>query len=746
MKVDFQKMSDSKTIKLLRELCKKAKGQDSAEFEYLNCQVELFGKTVNLVAVRAKPTGHRQSNVEYIVPWILDDQSPNCMRCNIAFSFMSSWRHHCRICGYLVCKKCSKELRVIASLENDEVGSRVCNYCTESHRSLPITPEDVAAIKDSPAAVEGLSPAQAPLKPVVAVTQASPIVSAMKTVDGTPKTETIVPTSNPPTLQPESIAVIPEVVKLDTAMIQRLSECILAAEQAGESRRTELADLKQQRLAQFLSAINYEQLEEYRILSIAERAELQQMSQEKKRKELEQQQKANLVAFLDTHEEASSSLSIKDRAELVTVQSQRERQQRLEQEKQARLSSFLATPDNTTSNSSNNSHVAQRFEDARLRQQSEEKERIALLKRDPSRSIRVTATASGEGGDKTSPAFVLANVIQEAEETPEAAKTEVEFTVVATATEEEEEAAEEVSEQDIILSSPQPADNTLPSCAVTPVVDLSRLGAVGEELDHRLAQVMSQSLWQATDSPTTDGGDASSSTQSTPGYAPSHVHGHGLNLANGGQRLSAINEPSMEVTGTDLMLDSDTTLIVEDRDGQEGADEEDEDGDRLSNLDFLSTHSHSQPSLMSSRPQSERVAVESVFTTVIDEESDEDNGNDNEDEESKKRRVSSRVTTPPPNKRRSLNLDIAESGEGGEGEKKPGDSFFDSPFVIATPSNALHKNTVAAAGAEVEVGEAETEEAETEAKETEEKNKGDNSNGNGNGKKKNKNKKNKNKK
>jgi len=40
--------------------------------------------------------------------WLPDDYSEVCMRCDSLFSFTNR-RHHCRVCGYLVCNACSKQ-------------------------------------------------------------------------------------------------------------------------------------------------------------------------------------------------------------------------------------------------------------------------------------------------------------------------------------------------------------------------------------------------------------------------------------------------------------------------------------------------------------------------------------------------------------------------------------------------------------------------------------------------------------
>lgn len=38
--------------------------------------------------------------------WVDDSEAPNCMRCSKTFTFFVR-RHHCRECGYVICKECS---------------------------------------------------------------------------------------------------------------------------------------------------------------------------------------------------------------------------------------------------------------------------------------------------------------------------------------------------------------------------------------------------------------------------------------------------------------------------------------------------------------------------------------------------------------------------------------------------------------------------------------------------------------
>ena len=67
----------------------------------------------------------------YAVGWVLDDESTNCMRCNAMFGTLLR-KHHCRVCGYVICNRCCSQKRVsIPALKGHEEFSRQCdNSCS----------------------------------------------------------------------------------------------------------------------------------------------------------------------------------------------------------------------------------------------------------------------------------------------------------------------------------------------------------------------------------------------------------------------------------------------------------------------------------------------------------------------------------------------------------------------------------------------------------------------------------------
>eukprot|EP01042_Synura_sphagnicola_P010760 gene10760-13786_t len=118
-------------IKVLREESRRSVKKEITAydiFEYVSSEIPLFGKTVPIIAVKAKDGLPVPDGEKYSVPWVLDNQYPNCMRCNCAFTVFGR-RHHCRACGYLVCKNCTTAVASGEFIEAVKVDSRICNYC-----------------------------------------------------------------------------------------------------------------------------------------------------------------------------------------------------------------------------------------------------------------------------------------------------------------------------------------------------------------------------------------------------------------------------------------------------------------------------------------------------------------------------------------------------------------------------------------------------------------------------------------
>lgn len=249
-------------------------------YEYLHGEADLFGRKASITSVRIKENVDIKSGGKYRVGWVLNDQSASCMRCNAAFSLFNR-RHHCRVCGYLICGECSADTVPIEALKPAEALSRRCKECRVQRRALQ---------GDQPAA----DAADADAKH-----------------------------------QPRNAE----------HRVEKAADALKAEE---ERRRAALEEQKRQRLEAFLAVPDYERSAEYAALSVAERAELTSLAAERKRQEVEglktQRQREVEQLTLD----AADGRTAKQRAEDALAQSKRESAQRLEQDKQQRREAFLA--------------------------------------------------------------------------------------------------------------------------------------------------------------------------------------------------------------------------------------------------------------------------------------------------------------------------------------------------------------------------------------------------------------------
>ena len=64
----------------------------------------------------------RRGKVEHFVPpvWIPDAKTDNCMRCTKMFGILRR-RHHCRLCGRVVCADCSSKVGNESRMTNARV-------------------------------------------------------------------------------------------------------------------------------------------------------------------------------------------------------------------------------------------------------------------------------------------------------------------------------------------------------------------------------------------------------------------------------------------------------------------------------------------------------------------------------------------------------------------------------------------------------------------------------------------------
>lgn len=71
--------------------------------------------------------GHTATN-EYAVSWMPDSASDICLVCEARFT-TTNRRHHCRMCGILVCSKCCKDKTMIGHISATKK-QKVCRHCS----------------------------------------------------------------------------------------------------------------------------------------------------------------------------------------------------------------------------------------------------------------------------------------------------------------------------------------------------------------------------------------------------------------------------------------------------------------------------------------------------------------------------------------------------------------------------------------------------------------------------------------
>jgi len=133
---------DSKSSYLQR-----GKSEDRLEFNYnfdfdpINENNEDIFGIINVLPDSRSPNSSEEEEVrppsdQYsAVPtkWTPDDASNKCEHCHNEFSWYR-WRHHCRMCGKLVCYDCSKYKDYVVGYSDNKV--RVCKECYSFKESL----------------------------------------------------------------------------------------------------------------------------------------------------------------------------------------------------------------------------------------------------------------------------------------------------------------------------------------------------------------------------------------------------------------------------------------------------------------------------------------------------------------------------------------------------------------------------------------------------------------------------------
>ncbi|CAO1634524.1 unnamed protein product [Sympodiomycopsis kandeliae] len=127
---------------------------------------------------------------DYNAPaWVPDSRADRCMSCSEPFGVFRR-KHHCRLCGRVVCWSCSTQKFIIASYDEgkEDAVARACDSCYES-TFPPLTPADGAEGEDPNATASSEQAAQC--CPADAIEQASSAKGGtlISTVDSEQRTE-----------------------------------------------------------------------------------------------------------------------------------------------------------------------------------------------------------------------------------------------------------------------------------------------------------------------------------------------------------------------------------------------------------------------------------------------------------------------------------------------------------------------------------------------------------------------------
>ncbi|TKS65303.1 Pleckstrin -like proteiny domain-containing family F member 1 [Collichthys lucidus] len=81
----------------------------------------------------------------FAVTWVPDEASAICMRCSNKFS-VTQRRHHCRICGFVVCGACFKKRAMIRHIHPTK-WLRVFNVCHPNLSRAETEPQDISRVR-----------------------------------------------------------------------------------------------------------------------------------------------------------------------------------------------------------------------------------------------------------------------------------------------------------------------------------------------------------------------------------------------------------------------------------------------------------------------------------------------------------------------------------------------------------------------------------------------------------------------
>ncbi|CAL6116418.1 FYVE_zinc finger domain-containing protein [Hexamita inflata] len=82
---------------------------------------------INQQIDKLKDNVMQKSLVKAAPIWDQDHANPNCILCNDKFTFLNR-RHHCRLCGKVICGKCSYGKWILKNI-NESAKQRLCDVC-----------------------------------------------------------------------------------------------------------------------------------------------------------------------------------------------------------------------------------------------------------------------------------------------------------------------------------------------------------------------------------------------------------------------------------------------------------------------------------------------------------------------------------------------------------------------------------------------------------------------------------------
>ncbi|ETV97104.1 hypothetical protein H310_09913 [Aphanomyces invadans] len=84
-----------------------------------------------LTNMRIHCENERLKKLEIINPvdWVHNTARSKCAICDVAFHFILRKRHHCRMCGEVICRKCNTKIDVPIGLGAKQLRVRVCVHC-----------------------------------------------------------------------------------------------------------------------------------------------------------------------------------------------------------------------------------------------------------------------------------------------------------------------------------------------------------------------------------------------------------------------------------------------------------------------------------------------------------------------------------------------------------------------------------------------------------------------------------------